>query len=278
MKNFLVITVVIILFSLFLVSVSAYLGRDLILGLQNSLAKKDTANGSKLITRFAIVSDTHSNSIQTKKVLDQIKSSGIKYIVHNGDWTKVGTREELLEQKKLFDSTDLAYWGVMGDHDRWQSQEKNFESIFGRRYESFEKNGVLHILIDASDINYGLGDSQLDWLELLLKRNKGKRKLIFMHLPIFHPSSDRTIANKSGESEIRDQEVKRFLALIKDQNVLAIFSGDHHLSASYTEPVTSVKIFISGAVTAERNLQSPRWSLVEVYDNSVVSLTDQVIN
>ena len=279
MRNFLVITTCIVLFAASLSAISAYLGRDLLVSLQNAVGSKPQSNGSKLITKFAVVSDTHSDSEQTKRALKQIRALGIKYIVHTGDWTTVGTREELLAQKEIFDSIALPYWGIMGDHDRWQSDEKNFESVFGRRYESFEKNGVVHILLDASDINNGLGDTQLDWLDLLLKRTEGKRKLIFMHLPPYHPSSDRTIANKGGaDSQIREEEAQRFLSLLKDQNVLAIFSGDHHLSSSYTEPKTSVKIFISGAVTSERNLQSPRWSLVEVYENSTVSVTDQVIN
>lgn len=278
MKNFVVVTMLIGLFALLLFSISAYLGRDLLLNLQHSLLTKDSANGSKLLASFAIVSDTHSDSVNTKKALEQINGLGVNYVVHTGDWTKVGTREELLEQKKLFDEANLSYWGVMGDHDRWQSKEKNFESVLGNRYESFEKNGILHVLLDASDLNNGFGDSQLDWLELLLKRSVGKRKLIFMHLPVYHPSSDRTLANKSGFDQTREVEVDRFLSLIKDQNVLAIFAGDHHLSASYTEPKSSVKIFISGAVTNERNLQTPRFSLVEVYENSFIRVTDQVIN
>src|SRR3989304_3106906 len=266
MKNFFIVATAVILFAGLLLAISAYLGRDLLVSLQNSVTSTNKANGSKLVTEFAIVSDTHSDTQQTETALQQIKSSGLSYIINTGDWTKVGTREELLTQKKLFDATEIPYWGIMGDHDRWQSQERNFESVFGVRYESFEKNSIIHILLDSSDLNNGLGETQLDWLELLLKKNKYKRKLIFMHLPPYHPTSDRTIASKHGESTSREQEVSRFLKLIKDQNVLAIFSGDHHLSASYTEPTTSVKIFISGAVTGERNLQSPRFTKVEVYE------------
>ena len=278
MKNFFIVATAVILFAGLLLALSAYLGRDLLVSLQNSVTSTNKANGSKLVTEFAIVSDTHSDTQQSEKALQQIKSLGLGYIVHTGDWTKVGTREELLEQKKLFDNTGLPYWGIMGDHDRWQSQEKNFDSVFGARYEVFEKNSITHILMDSSDLNNGLGEAQLDWLELVLKKNKYKKKLIFMHLPAYHPTSDRTVASKAGQDSSREQEVNRFLKLIKDQNVLAIFSGDHHLSASYTDPTTSVKIFISGAVTSERNLQSPRFTKVEVYDNGFVSVSDQVIN
>lgn len=278
MKSFLVVSTLVIILAGLLFSISAYLGRDLMMSLANSVTDKKEVNGSKLATKFAVVSDTHSDTEQTQRALKQIKALGIKYVIHTGDWTKVGTREELLDQKEVLDNIGLQYWGVMGDHDRWQSGEKNFESIFGRPYEAFEKNSLVYILLDSSDLNNGLGEKQLSWLELLLKRTQGKRKLIFMHLPPYHPSSDRTISSKGGFSEVRGKETEKFLNLIKDQDVLAIFSGDHHLSSNYTEPKTSVKIVISGAVTSERNLQSPRWTLVQVYENGSVSVSDQVIN
>lgn len=278
MKNFLLVATLVVLFAGLLIAISAYLGRDLLVSIQNSVTAKNESNGSKVISKFAIISDTHSDTERTDRAVKQIRALGLKYIVHTGDWTTVGTREELLTQKEIFDNIALPYWGVMGDHDRWQSQERNFESIFGKRYEAIEKNNILHILMDSSDLNNGFGEEQLSWLELLLKKNPESRKLIFMHLPPYHPSSDRTVSSKGGTSAIRDQEVDRFLNLIKDQNVLAIFSGDHHLSASYTEPKTSVRIFISGAATADRNLQTPRWSLVEVHENGFISFSDQVIN
>ena len=278
MKNFLIVIGSTILLFGILVSISAYLGRDLIVSLQNQVTKSNEANGSKLISRFALVSDTHSDTDSTNRAVRQIKNLGLDYVVHTGDWTNLGTRDELLVQKKIFDSLALPYWGVMGDRERWQSGEKNFESVFGKRYDLFEKNGIVHILIDSSDIYNGLGEEQLDWLERELVKNQGKKKLIFMQLPPYHPSSNRTISSKAGFDQKREDDTARFLRLIDDQNVLGIFSGDHHLSASYTEPKTSVRIIISGAVTSERNLQSSRWSLVEVYDNGFINVSDQVIN
>jgi hypothetical protein len=132
-------------------------------------------------------------------------------------------------------------------------------------------------LLDATDLTNGLGDEQLNWLQSDLEKNKSKEIIIFMHLPIYHPTSDRTIGDKGGSDPVRQQQTERFLSLIKGKKIIAMFSGDHHLSASYTEPKTSVKIFISGAVTRERNLQTPRFSLVEIYDDYSISVTDQII-
>lgn len=278
MKSFLTITVLVLLLFGLIFSISAFLGRDLLLNLKDLTTSNQITSNKKVIARFAVLSDTHSDNTYTEKALKQAKGLKVDYIVHTGDWTKVGTIEELKSQKQVFDEIGLPYYGVMGDHDRWQSAEKNFELVFGSRFESFDRAGIHHILLDASDLKNGLGNDQLDWLKRDLEKNNSKEILIFMHLAPFHPTSDRTISDKAGSDPERQKQTERFLSLIKDLKIIAIFSGDHHLSASYTEPETSVKIFISGAVTRERNLQTPRFSLVEIYQDYTIKVSDQVIN
>lgn len=281
MKNFLKIILACLILLGFLASISAFLGRDLLLNLKESLPRENQrtqSSSKKIISRFAVISDTHSDNEETQKATNQIKNLGVDYIIHTGDWTKVGTVDELQAQKKILQNSDSLYWGVMGDHDRWQSKAVNFQTVFGSTYESFDKNNLHHVLLDNSDLEQGFGKDQLDWFQADMEKNKNKPTIIFMHLPIYHPSSDRTIAAKGGVSNERNQETDRFLKIIKGKKVLAMFSGDHHLSSSYTEPKTSVRIFISGAVTRDRNLQTPRFSLVEVYDDFSLNVTDQIIN
>ncbi len=260
---------------------SVYLGRDLLGYFKREFRTSFDSNAPKnkpLLVRFAVLSDTHSDTEETKKALAQAKSLRVEYIVDTGDWTTVGTVAELTKQKQLFDAVGLPYWGVLGDHDRWQSGIKNYAQVFGSVYQSFDRHGIHHILFDASDTRNGLYPEELSWLEKDLADNAGKPLLIFMHLPIYHPTSDRTITNKSGTSAEKDAGTARFLELIKGKNVIGMFAGDQHLSSSYTEPTTSAKIFISGAVTRDRNLQTPRFSLVEIYKDWTISVTDQVIN
>lgn len=278
MRNFLTITTLVVLLFGFILAISAFLGRDLILNLIDLTTSSKIVSGKKVIDQFAVLSDTHSDIANTQKAVDQAKSKGASYIVVTGDLTKVGTIDELQAEKKIFDKSDLEYWLVMGDHDRWQSAEKNFELVFGKIYESFDKKGIHHILLDASDLTTGLGDEQLNWFERDIEKNKSKPILIFMHLPIYHPTSDRTIGNKAGADQTRQDQTDRFLGIIKGKKILGMFSGDHHLSSSYTEPKTSARIFISGAVTSERNLQRPRFSWVEIYEDYTIKVSDIVIN
>jgi len=280
MKNFLAVGTLVALLIALLFAVSAFLARDLLLTLQKEFNKSTNSSQTNkpILARFAVLSDTHSDSDNTAKAVKQAKSLGSEFIVHTGDWTTVGTIAELEAQRRIFDKEGISYWGVMGDHDRWQSGSANFEQLFGKRYESFERNGIHHILLDASDLDRGLYKEQLDWLEGDLREAGNKPIIIYMHLPVYHPTSDRTISTKAGPSSERNSNSERFLNLIKGRKVIAMFSGDHHLSSSYTDPTTSAKIFISGAVTKDRNLQRPRFSLVEIYTDFSLSVTDQLIN
>lgn len=277
MKNFLTITILVALLFGLIFSISAFLGRDLILNLIDLTTNNSIVANKKVIDQFAILSDLHSDVENTAKAVEAAKKLGAKYIVVTGDLTKVGTIEELKAVKKVFDDSDLVYWGIMGDHDRWQSEQNNFELVFGKIYESFDRNGIHHVLLDSSDLTNGLGDEQLNWFEKDIEKNKNKEILIFMHLPIYHPTSDRTISNKAGEDSERQKQTDRFLSIIEGKKIIGIFSGDHHLSAFYTEPATSVKMFISGAVTGERNLQTPRFSWVQIYEDHSIEVEDIVI-
>ncbi|MDP2671077.1 MAG: metallophosphoesterase [bacterium] len=229
-----------------------------------------------MISKFALFSDTHSDSENTAKALVQAKEEGAGYIVHSGDWSKVGTLEELKEQRELLSKSKLPFWGVLGDHDLWQSGTENFREVFGYTYTSFDKNGVHHILLDSSDTSLGLGEKQLSWLEEDLKVNAGKITFIFMHLPPYNPYNARTIWEKGGSNSTIKGQVDKFLKLIKGK-VAGIFSGDQHFSSSYTEPASHVKITIVGAVTGERNLQQPRFDIVEVYDSGEFRVSEEII-
>src|SRR3990172_7593409 len=123
MKSFFTITIFVVLLITFLFAISAFLGRDLFLTLQKEFDRRIINSGQSkkpLLVRFAVLGDTHSDSENTKKALEQARSLGVEYIVHTGDWTTVGTVAELSEQRKIFDQEGLDYYGIMGDHDRWQ--------------------------------------------------------------------------------------------------------------------------------------------------------------
>lgn len=280
MKNFLALMLIVFILLGLSLAVASFLGRDVLTALKTAATRVNLAGNPKLgkvIVKFAVISDTHSDSSYTQKAVEQARAVGAEYIVHTGDWTTVGTENELSEQKDIFDQIGLPYWGIMGDHDRWQSKTVNFTKIIGPIYRTFEREGLQHILLDASDLKNGLGAEQLSWLKTTLEESSDKPKLIFMHLPPYHPTSERTVSLKGGKDQTREEQVKEFLDLIQGKKVKMIFAGDHHFSSNYTEPKTSVKIRLVGAAVSERNLQRPRFDLVQIDEKYNISVQEQVI-
>ena len=227
--------------------------------------------------RFAVMSDIHSDKNYAQLALVAAKEKKVQYIVITGDWTKVGTKEELNEMKQIFDDSEIPYYSVPGDHDLWESGIANFRAVFGSPYQSFDKNGVHHILIDTSDTERGIGRDQMEWLKKDLSANNEKKILVFMHLPLYHPTSYRTIWEKQGENSGVKKETDELLSLLSDYGVERVFAGDHHLSSSYEEPSSGLKIRIVGAITLERNLQKPRFDLIDVFDDRSIEIEEVVL-
>lgn len=231
-----------------------------------------------VLLRFAVMSDVHSDLNYSQIALDKAKERKAEYIIVTGDWTKTGTREELFEIKKIFDSAGIAYYSVPGDHDLWSSGLSNFKDIFGSNYYSFDKNNIHNILIDTSNTKIGLGKDQMEWLRKDLSDNNQKTTFVFMHLPPYHPTSYRTFWEKEGENSEIKKQADYLLSLLAEYRVRQIYAGDHHLSSNYTEPTSGVKIRIVGAITLERNLQKPRFDMVTVFQDRSYDIQEIVLN
>lgn len=229
--------------------------------------------------KFAVMSDTHSDTEETAKAIVKAKSLGVQMVVVIGDLTQVGSIDELAVQKKLFDDSGVDYHVIPGDHDLYNSAGPgNFKQMFGYTNESFVKDGIHFLTLDASDSSRGLGEAQTKWAMDELKNKTAPVSFVFMHLPPYHASSPRTLYQKGLKGDEINQtakeEVNNLLMAMAQDNAFQVFSGDHHLSNRYQEPNSKVYINIIGATTRDRNLQTPRFSLVEVFDDNTFAITD----
>src|SRR3989338_9477729 len=62
------------------------------------------------ILRFALVADSENDNDLLTKALDQAKGSGVNFVIGLGDWTSVGTVDQLEAAKKAFDKSSLVYY------------------------------------------------------------------------------------------------------------------------------------------------------------------------
>jgi predicted phosphodiesterase len=236
--------------------------------------------GEELLT-FIVVADSHIDNIDLKRALTQAKNDYPKaeFIIGLGDYSDVGTIQELSEAKKVLDATGLRYFLTAGDHDLWQSRdqnlppESNFNKVFGPPFQTFIVRGVKIIIIHNSDNYHGIDSKQMDWIsrQLSLGQDEGDRILVFLHEPLYHPSSDHFMGRL--DPKLRDQ-AKYLIQLFSKYGVKKVFAGDAHYFSEYIEPESSLPMVTLGAVTAERNPQAPRFAIVNVFANGSTEVKD----
>ncbi len=246
-------------------------------------SNSDPRTGSPLAFRFAIVSDSHNDNDHLKKALQMAKSKGARFVVGLGDFTDVGTVDELRKAKLQFDTVGLPYYVTAGDHDLWDSRDKkqtaskNFQEVFGLPYQSLAYQNLRIVMMYDADNYLGIDGAQQKWLEDELTRlNSDSAKPIFVMTgtPLFHPSSDHQMGRINNS--LRTQADK-FSALFKDKGVKEVIAGDTHFFSRYADPKTDLKMTTSGAVTSTRNIQNPRFMMVEIYQDGSYSLIDTEI-
>lgn len=230
--------------------------------------------------RFLLVADSHSDNTNLKQAISQAneKFSDLKFIIGLGDYTEVGTVDELKVAKEILDNSSLRYFLIPGDHDLWDCRNKEqpptdcFKEVFGPPYQSFTFEDYVFLLLDNSDNYVGFNASQSDWITKELEKAKGSKGIfVFVHTPLYHPSSDHVMG--WVQKELKAQ-AGSLLYQLKEAEVAKIFSGDIHFFSEYREPNTQIPMVTVGAVTIERNPQAPRYGVVTVYEDGLTKVED----
>lgn len=241
-----------------------------------------TKPAGKVILKFALVADSHNDSQDLAKALSQAKAAGAKFVIGLGDYTDVGTLDELNKTKDVFDAASLPYYLTAGDHDMWDARDKklssataNFNRVFGTAYQSFTDQGISFIILSDADNYEGVDSVQMDWFrDAITEAQKSKLILVFMHEPLYHPSSDHYVGKTNPELK---KQADQILGLMKDAKVAEVFFGDVHAFTRYSEPASGLKMTTVGAVTKSPNLQTPRFALVDVYNSGSYTVEDTEI-
>ena len=232
----------------------------------------------KLLFKFAAVADSENDNQDLAKALAQAKQNGAQFIIGLGDYTQVGTVDELNSTKKEFDSSGLEYHLIPGDHDLWDSRNRSlppttdYSQVFGQNYSSFTHQNTHFLLVDNSDNYHGVDPDQMNFIQSDLASSGGSRlKFVFVSTPVYHPSSDHVMGDV--EPSLKSQATS-LISLFKRYNVNEVFGGDTHFYSDYTEPNSSIHMTAIGAITAYRNLQGPRYLLVDVYSDGSYNIQD----
>ncbi|MDD5416235.1 MAG: metallophosphoesterase [Candidatus Daviesbacteria bacterium] len=241
---------------------------------------------SNLAFRFLIVADSHNDNADLGKAIKQgrHKYPDLKFIIGLGDYTEVGTIAELENAKKEFDNSSLRYFLIPGDHDLWDSRNRSllpsscFSQVFGPSYQSFELENFEFLLLDNSDNYTGFDTKQTAWIATELEKPKkigAKGLFVFMHEPLYHPSSDHVMGWVEKSLKL---QAGGLIFQLKEAGATKIFAGDIHFFSEYSEPKTNLSLVTIGAVTIERNPQAPRFAVVSVFNDGSTKVEDVIIH
>ena len=231
----------------------------------------------KAILRVALVADSHNENELLAKALTQAKGMGINFVIGVGDYTNLGTVDELTVAKNEFEKSKLEYFLIPGDRDGWESRERgevdptNFIEVFGPLSQVLEREGVKFVLVDNSDLYKGI--SKEDWKKLnsdlsdlsnLGDLSQKRLVFVFAHKTPFHPESSHVMGEDSEEVS---RQARKLMDLLEEGKVDGFFSGDLHFFASYLSPSKIVKMTTVGAAASDRNFQGPRFAILTVFDD-----------
>ena len=267
MKKFLLVLILIIL--------SVAIGLNWNRNQSESILKDDSVRKTVLL-RFALVSDSANENELLAKALSQAQGAGVNFVIGLGDWSSVGTIEQLTATKAVFDKSGLTYYLTAGDHDLWDSRNRseeataNFRQIFGEPTKVLDKEGIRFVILYNSDIYKGIDESSLQEVASRLQE-ESKLTFVFAHKAPFHPQSAHVMGEQSAQVA---RQTKEFLSILENNNVDGFFSGDLHFFAQFNSPSGAVKMTTVGAVNKSRNFQGPRFAVVTVYSDYTWEVED----
>lgn len=210
--------------------------------------------------KVAIMADVHSDDVELKSLLNKAKSNEVELVVIAGDLTIDGSKGELIKIKEVLDESNLKYAVVPGNHEYYSN---DFVKVFGKNYQSIRLGDVKLILIDNA-FWQGLGEEQKKWIEGEMAECRVLVCLSVMHKPLNNVLSTHVM----GENNKKVTEEAVWLRdLLINSGVKQIEAGHLHYASSYE--LEGIRTDIVGAISRERNNQSPRYTELVISKNFI---------
>ena len=263
----------------------------------NRLVSGSNNKNEKLLFNVAVMSDIHEDTQNLEKALNLAKNKGLEKVFILGDITNYGDVVTLNKVKNVLDKSGLEYFVLPGDHDLAQSVSvSNFVQVFGSDNQVVKVGDYKFLLFDNSFNFTKIGAPQISWLQnniigadfILLSQPLYTKGLtpFFEKIYMGSTSTDpETQALKAQQEEVRDQGIALLNLIRTENNIKAIFAGEHLKSSELTDSVRdTLKHYVVGAVSSIVNeypqniIQTPRFSLLSVFEDRTYQVEDIMLN
>ena len=175
---------------------------------------------------FAVIGDTQGNNEALKTAIRQINMVKPDFVVHTGDLTPSGREEEMADFLRTSKELLCPLYSVKGNHDVKSGQIALYEKLLAPAHYTFDWGENSLMFLDNSSGN--LSSEELSYLGDEV--GKGRRKLLFMHMPIVDPRGgtyDHAMTDKDSADS--------FLTLLNNnkKGIRAVFTGHIHMYDQY---------------------------------------------
>jgi hypothetical protein len=247
---------------------------------QNSSREVSTKT---IVTQIGFISDIHNDAQHLEKAISKINQSNVSAVYILGDLTDTGTDKELSTIKEALKKLNKKYYIIPGDHDFWAGRqvENNASKIFNSYFSDKLPKSIDHqhnldlLYINNADIYNGVPEYEITEFERGLTQSVAKNIIIISHRAIYHPLTIHRmgyINNEENETVLKQsRQIQDVIKKNKTKNI-TIINGDLHTSSKYTFLDTELSAYSIGAVTNERNFQTPRYGTANLYTDNTLEI------
>ncbi len=224
----------------------------------------------------AVMADTHDKYDKLNSALSMASAKSVTDVFFLGDFSSLGEVASLESAKKTMDASGLEYYALPGDHDLYNSVgPQNFVQIFGRTHFSKTINDVKFVGLDNSANFTLINDDIMSWFQ----NEVATADFVLLSQPLYHPNLNVVMGVVQGEvnSAVKNQ-ADTLLTIIRNSHAKAIIAGDQHMSSKNADvQKPALSHIVVGALTDERNLQTPRFSYLYVYKDGSYKIEDVLL-
>ncbi len=197
--------------------------------------------------RFAVIGDSGTGDKPQYQVGEQLTGSRsvfpFEFVLMLGD--NIYGREGPEDFEKKFErpykallDLKIPFYASLGNHDDPNQRFYKPFNMDGKRFYTFEKEGVRFFALDS---NY-MDQAQRDWVERELSTSKNTWKIAFFHHPLY----------SSGERHGSEADLRALLEpLFLKYGVSVVFSGHEHFYERL-KPQSGITYFTSGGAAKLR--------------------------
>lgn len=234
------------------------------------------AQPSEKKLRFAFLTDIHLNTTNDgqrikgfKQALDKTKELNVDFIITGGDQLDIsgmssnGISKEKADSlytvlKETLDSSGLAYYPTIGNHDRYWDADKGFvdgdelfKEYFKESYYTFETDGIRFFILNSvqpgGETGYVVGKEQMKWIETELKNISTETPIIVStHVP-FYSLYYPLVEDKYVFVDVISN-YKELLKTFENHNLEIVLQGHQHIHEEIK--LQDVQFLTGGAVCA----------------------------